>query len=415
MQPDCFTYVRHRWNPHCNYLPFPMGPLHTYECCIKGLRIHNDEYVRNARCKSFLKYQHWWLEMSDELFRRICPCDLNGMPCPFDELGGCRDLRLCSVVRNFPHPQLGAWPQCQCDEVDEHSMLCKFIHHILPTCRSLQKQVAYAGAEEQFRSWQTCNYIAGDESGSLSFCAFGHDFESARIEAVWRYWEHVHMAQMMGARTVINCAIGGQPVWAPLKPSIETLTNVHFDHRVGKVKGVTFHGNRVSMSMQVYCHLAQRSVRHKETVQACKRKTTSLAVFDYRDSPETLRMYNTNAWMRSVVGQETKVEEYTNDASRGVTLHEANIRAKSMSGLEEIPCDVTLGLTSLAPRSKSCSDGKLCIRDGRDLEAKDCSQTKSLLLKTPNNSHDKRRSSVESSYSAISHASYSRGSEDSGY
>jgi hypothetical protein len=67
-----------------------------------------DHYSNRAKC--YIPYmQLGYLEINNELIDKICPCDLEGISCPFDEIfawdwveacwkrGNCGMLRLCKV------------------------------------------------------------------------------------------------------------------------------------------------------------------------------------------------------------------------------------------------------------------------------------------------------------------------------
>ena len=218
------------------------------------------------RSKHFVRYLATWVELNENLFELICPADLSDMPCLWDERSsGCDRLRLCNVVRRYPHPRSGVWPSC------DDSSYCSFLHDIMPTCRSLQKQVAERDSEvlRHFRNYQRCPRV--EPSKSQELCWFGHDLEGSRIEALWRFWVHVYRAQEAGCIGFVRKDKDGNKIWLPKIPSLDTLTNwteKHYYHKTPTtepfISAWTFHGIRIDIPKGVYLWLHWRRARMLE-------------------------------------------------------------------------------------------------------------------------------------------------------
>lgn len=98
-------------------------------------------------------------------------------------------LRLCVSKRKYAHPYLGVYPGC----TDGTRGECPFIHDVEPTCWSLHEQLIRASSRH-FRSYQSCDVVARQINDEVlldrsSSCEYGHDLQSARVEAWWGYWE----------------------------------------------------------------------------------------------------------------------------------------------------------------------------------------------------------------------------------
>lgn len=249
--------LRHRKRRLYNgSLPAPLGLAPTYNFEVCGLRIHDDTCFQRWTQKSFTRYQYWWLEMSDELFRKICPADLLDLPCPFrgsqTRVDSCKHLRLCSIYHKWDLRSEGCPGE-----------LCPYLHEISPTCRSLQKQIAGSEFEpaRQFCAYQTCKFVAG-VGGLLaddSYCDWGHDFEGARIEATWNYFNHFYQAQRAGCHhTDEQRDADGQKMWKPKVPDIRTLSQLKYDASGASVTGLTFHNHRVTIPIELYKGYVQR-------------------------------------------------------------------------------------------------------------------------------------------------------------
>lgn len=231
-------------------LPAPLGSASTYNFEVCGLRTYDQTCLERWPQKPFIQYQYWWLEVSDELFRKICPADLLDLPCPFrgsqTRLDGCKHLRLCEIEQK--------WNLC----VEECAgILCPHLHGIEPTCRSLQKQIAGSEihATLQFRTYQTCKFVT-----DTICCEWGHDFEGARIEAIWNYFNHYYQAQRAGYRHLDEQRDAfGQKMWKPKVPHIETLSDLRISKDETTVTGFTFHGHRVTIPIELYDVYMQRA------------------------------------------------------------------------------------------------------------------------------------------------------------
>ena len=215
------------------------------------------------RSKHFVRYLATWVELNENLFELICPADLCDMPCLWDEKSsGCDRLRLCNVVRKYPHPRSGVWPSC------DDSSCCPFLHDIMPTCRSLQKQVAERDSEipRHFRNYQRCPNV--EPFKFQEPCWWGHDFEGSRIEALWRFWVHVYRAEEAGCTGFVRKDKDGSKIWLPKIPSLDTLTGWTKKHYYRRtpiaepfVSAWTFHGIRVDIPKGVYLWLHWRRAR----------------------------------------------------------------------------------------------------------------------------------------------------------
>ena len=61
--------------------------------------------IKGEQCKEEKEYAQWaggYVEVTDKLFSQICPSNLVGKPCAFDELeGGCPMIRLCGQLEKW--------------------------------------------------------------------------------------------------------------------------------------------------------------------------------------------------------------------------------------------------------------------------------------------------------------------------
>ena len=61
--------------------------------------------IKADQCEEEREYAQWaggYVEVTDKLFSLICPCNLVGKPCAFDELeGGCPMIRLCGQLEKW--------------------------------------------------------------------------------------------------------------------------------------------------------------------------------------------------------------------------------------------------------------------------------------------------------------------------
>lgn len=195
--------------------------------------------------------------MSDELFRKICPADLLDLPCPFrgsrTRLDACKHLRVCNIYQKW-NLRIG---ECA-------GTTCPHLHGIEPTCRSLQKQIAGSEIEvsNQFRAYQACKFVAGTDSqlGDDCCCDWGHDFEGARIEAIWNYFNHLYQAQRAGYHHFDEQRDAfGHKIWKPKIPDIRTLSRLEMHSDGISITGLTFHGHRITIPIELHKIYVQRA------------------------------------------------------------------------------------------------------------------------------------------------------------
>lgn len=233
-------------------LPIPQSPYAIQGIKLLGLPLHHNDSIRNNPDKYFTRWLDWHLEVNDSLFRQICPADLNDLPCPCDELhGGCAMLRLCVTKRKYQHRYLWGFPEC----TEETRGDCPFIHDVETTCWSLHEQLVRAPSR-QFRSYQSCPVVARQRNRNLadqlSYCPYGHDLESTRVETWWGYWEHRAQAMRMGARVVVTRDRFGNNIKRPLRPKRQTLEGTSCARELdGSLTGKTWHGAWVTMTCMV--------------------------------------------------------------------------------------------------------------------------------------------------------------------
>lgn len=253
-----------------------------------------DERVKHKH-RNQANFEKWYQEDPDWLFRCICPADLCDMPCLWDEIGGCQMFRLCHIRSKYPHPLHGMRPACN----EYTKPTCDGIHEIIePSCRSLGKQVAdIDSANWQFSDYQTCKSVSRLASSDLKdpgiHCRWGHDYEAARIVALWAYGLHTAAASQAGARRRIERR-DDIVVWKPLKPDLGTLHDLKV-HSNGTVEGYTFHDRKIVLTWSMYHEfLARRQARLLALEAASSEQTDNAsaedkAMFRYEECPVGLR------------------------------------------------------------------------------------------------------------------------------
>lgn len=272
IQPNSFDIASASVLDNPLFAIYPFGSQPENQFFLNGCNLRNLDFVKNSASRLYTRWLSWYIELEDHLVRSICPSDLNNMPCEWDELpDGCPMLRLCTVKRNYhlPNPNHTdantILPTC----TGESRNTCIYIHDIAPNCRSINKQAMLKDPSHQFRSTQLCTIVANQAAKPTStlteedYCAWGHDFEGARLESVWRYWEHKAQARRRGSEGVIKTDRVGRPVFKPQRPDIESLAYVQKAKVVTDAKspqtgidapryvGRTFHGHLIRLSFEV--------------------------------------------------------------------------------------------------------------------------------------------------------------------
>lgn len=227
--------------------------------------LHDERVHRKHRKQT--NFENWFRDDPDWLLECICPADLCDMPCQWDEVGGCHMFRLCNIRQKYPHPIHGQRPPCGA----RTRKLCDGIHDIIePSCRSLGKQIAGADSENwQFCSYQACEHVAKLASTSSAVadlhCRWGHDYEAARVVAIWMYWVHTALACRQGARGAVQRREDVY-AWIPLQPDLGTLHSLEIIDN-GAVEGFTFHDHKVVLPWDVYQHFSDRHERRAQTLE----------------------------------------------------------------------------------------------------------------------------------------------------
>ena len=150
--------------------------------------------------------------MDDELFEKsICPCDLMSYPCRWDEFdGGCRMLRICSVLEKYAHWQCPDGGLRKAENESNEPTECPHLHWEVDTsCRYV-----VAGVDKEGHDIP-CPVVCFKGFS----CSCGHDFASGRVTARRRLEAHVRDALHAGARGHVKprTVLMAQPCLHPIR------------------------------------------------------------------------------------------------------------------------------------------------------------------------------------------------------
>ncbi|ETN41628.1 uncharacterized protein HMPREF1541_03564 [Cyphellophora europaea CBS 101466] len=217
---------------------------------VNGLRIESNQYVSHPdhSPKRWLRYGcYGFLEVTAELMTSICPCDLAGRSCVWDEVwtwdaearkwrGGCPMIRLCERLQAVPQPAAPALSPFQyalhVDEVAHDALMCMQAGDAettaLFTPHTTDDQSPPLLGSFEGNDWPvlvpsplpathgdhifTCNHVHGVRRSCYSLrrrnnicsatargwvCKHGHDFKKWRIRSAQYEEEHAKAARSL--------------------------------------------------------------------------------------------------------------------------------------------------------------------------------------------------------------------------